>query len=272
MVIAAVLVLNFGAHEAFHHRVHRLEVRGVGGQLQIHLLAAAGLHFRRVAHVVLYVAVAHGQVGHGRALKLRENLLVRLAHDVGQHVEPAAMGHANHHFLHAQLGPFANDGIERRNRRFAAFEREALLPQKLGVQEVLEYHGLVQLLQNALLVLRAGIKGQRVALHLGPEPVEHLRVADVHVLEADGPGVYFLQRRHNVAQRGLAAEAQHLAVLKHGIQIGFTQAKIGEVEAGLAVFALAHRVGFGAQVAPAAESVDEVAHGRFLIGRNFAAA
>jgi hypothetical protein len=206
VVVVGVLVFDLGPHKAFDHRVHRLQVRGIRSQLQVDFLAAAGRYLRRVAHVVLHVAVAHGEVGHGGAFELRENLLVGFAHDVGQHVQPAAVGHANHHFLHAQFGAFANDGVEGGDGGFAAFERKAFLPQKFGVQEVFEHHGLVQLLQDALLVLHAGVEGQRVALHFFAEPVQHLRVADVHVLEADGAGVDFFERGHNLAQRGLRPE------------------------------------------------------------------
>ena len=35
VVVAFVLVLDFGAHEALHHRVHGLKVRGIGGQLEV---------------------------------------------------------------------------------------------------------------------------------------------------------------------------------------------------------------------------------------------
>ena len=220
IVVAAVAVVELGPHEAFHHRVHGFEVGGVGRQLQVHGVAG-GVHLAAVAHVVLHVAVAHGQVGYGRALELRENLLVGLAHDVGQHVEPAAVGHANHHFLHAQLGPLTDDGVEGRNGGFAAFQREALLPQEFGVQEVLEHYGLVEFAQDALLVLLARVEIERIMLHFLPEPVQHLRVADVHVLEADAAGVNLLQGRHNLAQRSLRAQPNNLAVAEFGIEVGF---------------------------------------------------
>ena len=49
------------------------------------------------AEVVLHVAGALDGVGVDVALELPEDLVVALAHDVGEHVEPAAVGHAEHH-------------------------------------------------------------------------------------------------------------------------------------------------------------------------------
>ena len=80
-----------GAHDALEHRVDGLEVRGVGGQVDLRGLA--GLVGERAlgAEVVLHVAGALDALGVDGALELREDLAVGLARDVGQHVEPAAV-------------------------------------------------------------------------------------------------------------------------------------------------------------------------------------
>ena len=100
--VAVELVL-LGAHLAEHHRIDDLEMRGVGGQRQMHLVAVE-LAVRGGAEVVLHVAGAFDVVGReGAALELVEEGAVRLAHHLRQHVEAAAMGHAEDDLLHAEL-------------------------------------------------------------------------------------------------------------------------------------------------------------------------
>ena len=95
---AAVLVL-LGAHLAEHHRIDDLEVRRVGGERQVDVVAVEGA-VGRGAEMVLHVARALDVVGReGAALELVEERPVRLAHHLGEHVEAAAMGHAEHDLL-----------------------------------------------------------------------------------------------------------------------------------------------------------------------------
>ena len=81
--LVGVLVL-LGARLAEHHRIDDLEVRGVGGQRQVHLVAVE-LAVGRGAEVVLDVAGALDVVGRRRAaLELVEDGAVRLAHAPGR--------------------------------------------------------------------------------------------------------------------------------------------------------------------------------------------
>ncbi len=101
---------------AEHHRVDDLEVRRVGGQRQVDLVAVE-LAVRRGAEVVLDVAGALDVVGRGgAALELVEDGAVRLAHHLGEHVQPAAMGHAEDDLLQAELAAALDDLLQRRNR------------------------------------------------------------------------------------------------------------------------------------------------------------
>ena len=96
------------------------------------------------ADVVLHVARALRHVRVELALELAEDLPVRLADDVGEHVEPAAVRHAHHDLLHAGVGRRVEQEVEHRDQRLRAFEAEALLPEELRVQEALERLGRVQ--------------------------------------------------------------------------------------------------------------------------------
>jgi hypothetical protein len=64
------------------------------------------------------------------------------------------MGHADDHFLHADTAGGADQLVHGQDQRLAAFEREALLADILGMQVALQGLCLGQLHQEALLVLR----------------------------------------------------------------------------------------------------------------------
>ena len=96
------------------------------------------------ADVVLHVARALRHVRVELAFELAEDLRVRLADDVGEHVEAAAVRHAHHDLLHAGVGRAVDQEVEHRDQRLGAFEAEALLAEELRVQEALERLGAVQ--------------------------------------------------------------------------------------------------------------------------------
>ncbi len=77
-------------------RADGLEVARVGGELEVDVGAARADVLARRPEVVLDVAGALHRVGIEIALELTEDGVVALAHDVGQHVEPAAVGHPQH--------------------------------------------------------------------------------------------------------------------------------------------------------------------------------
>ena len=147
---AAVLVL-LGAHLAEHHRIDDLEMRGVGGERQVDVVAVEDA-VGGGAEVVLHVARAfHVVGGEGAALELVEQRPVRLAHHLGQHVQAAAMGHAEHDLLHAEIAAALDDLLERRNQRLAAVEAEALGAGVAHVEELLEAFGLDELVEDGAL-------------------------------------------------------------------------------------------------------------------------
>ena len=112
------------------------------------------------------------------ALELLEDLRVGLADDVGQHVQPAAVGHADDDLVQAGLRRAVEDRVQQRDDGLAALEGEALLADVLGLQEGLEGLRSVQPAQDAqlLLALRLGV----AALHAVLDPLALLGVLDVH--------------------------------------------------------------------------------------------
>ena len=119
-----------------------------------------------------------------------------------------------------------------RDHRLAALEGEALLADVLGLQEGLERLGGVEPTQDVQLLLggagRSWPRSNRAWIQAAL-----LRVLDVHVLDADGPGVRVAQHAEDVAQRHqrLAAEA---AGGELAVEVPQRQPVVDEVEVRVA--------------------------------------
>ena len=103
--------------------------------------------------VVLDVAGPLHRLGVEVALELLEDLPVGLADDVGQHVEPAPVGHAHHRLGRAGHGRLVQQGVEQDDGRLGPLEAEALLADVAGVQEPLEDLGRVQPVEDVALLV-----------------------------------------------------------------------------------------------------------------------
>ena len=132
------------------------------------------------------------------ALELAEDLAVGLADDVGEHVEPTAVRHTDDDLVHVVVRRLGHHRVEQRDDRLATFEREPLLADVLGLQKGLERLGLVELAEDAQLLVRR--RGRVVALHPVLDPLALVRVLDVHVLDADGAAVGVAQHSEDLAQ------------------------------------------------------------------------
>src|SRR3712207_9564416 len=86
------------------------------------------------AQVVLDVAGALDGAGVDVALELAEDLGVALAEDVGQHVQPAAVRHADRDLVQTVLGAGDEHLVQQRDDRLAALEAEPLLADVLLLQ------------------------------------------------------------------------------------------------------------------------------------------
>ena len=88
--------------------------------------------------------VAHPALGIGcdsvdrpLALELAQDLLVRHADRVRQHVQATAVGHAHHDLVRALLGGELDRLVEHRDHHVEALERELLLAEEPLAQEPL---------------------------------------------------------------------------------------------------------------------------------------
>ena len=221
-------------------------------------LVAVELAVRRGAEVILHVARAFDVVGRGRAaLELVEHRAVRLAHHLGEHVEPAAMRHAEHDLLHAEIAAALDDLLQRRDQRFAAVEAEALGAGELGVAEFLETFGLDQLVEDrALAFAREGdlLVGALDALL---DPALLVGVGDVHELDAERLAVGALQDRDDLAQRA-EFEPEHLVEEDLAVVVGFGEAVGARIELLVVLARLEpERIELGVEVAADAIGADQ---------------
>src|SRR5690606_34933350 len=88
------------------------------------------------------------------ALEFEKDLVVRLAHHGGEHVETAAVRHADDDLVDAQRAATLDDLLQRRDSGFTTIETETLGARIALVQEALEGFRFDQLLQDRALALR----------------------------------------------------------------------------------------------------------------------
>ncbi len=141
-------------HRPLDHRVHHFQVRRVEGQRHVHV-ARSGLQIGGEPLVVLDVARTAQLRQIVLALELAEQILGGLAEQVHQHIEPAAMRHADDALFDSMFAALLHQFIEQGNQAVAALERESFLPHVLGVQVALQTFGGGQLPQDVLLFLGA---------------------------------------------------------------------------------------------------------------------
>ena len=246
------------ARLAEHDRVDRLEVRRVGQQRQMDLVAVE-LAVGRGAEVVFDVARAAdvGRVGRA-AGEFVEDRAVGLAHDVGEDVEPAAVGHADGDLADAHLAAIFDHRLERRDRAFAAVEAEALGADIFLGEEFLPLLGLDHLGEDRLLALGGELDGVVGALDPLLDEAPLLQVVDVHIFEADVAAVGRLQHRDDLADASPARSRARRRV-DRAVEVGVGEAVIGRASGrpGSSRVVQAERIELGGEMPAHAIGADQ---------------
>ncbi len=262
-VLAEVQPVLLGADYALQHRVDRLQVRGVGRDRHDGLaLAVRGGEPPLHAQVVLDVARTPYGLRVDVPLELGEDLRELLADDVRQHVQPAAVGHADDDLVELGVGRRVQDLVEQRDERLAAFEAEALLPHELRLEERLERLGGVEAAEDVLLLLDLRLLERHLDAPL--EPLALLGVLDVHVLHAHAAAVGVAQHAEDVAQLHalLAGEA---ADREGPVQVPQRQPVREHVEVRVVPYLVVQRVRVGHEVAAHPVGVYQLDHAGVLV-------
>src|ERR1700694_4546265 len=154
---------------------------------------------------------------------------MRLAHHLGQHVEAAAMRHADHDLLHAEIAAALDDLLQRRNQRFAAVQPEALGAGEFEIAEFLETFGLDQVHQDRAPALAGEADFLVRTLYALLDPGLLRTVGDVHELDAERLAIGAFADRHDLAQ-GRVFEAEHMIEEDLAVVIGLREAVGARIE------------------------------------------
>mmetsp|Transcript_1880 Transcript_1880/g.4202 ORF Transcript_1880/g.4202 Transcript_1880/m.4202 type:complete len:335 (+) Transcript_1880:2009-3013(+) len=197
-------------------RVHRLQVRRVRLERHSDRLPTWKLPGVRGSEVVLHVAskepVVLVTLCHNafevvvRALKLGKHLHQWLGDHIGEDVEPATVRHPDDAFLHAHRRRLLDGRIDARNSRLSTIHPKALRGLVLLSEELLEGIDDGQLLIGVH-ELSLVLGNEAGALDAASDPIQLLKVADVHVLDPNRAAVRGLQRPDDILQCGTAAKA-----------------------------------------------------------------
>ena len=233
--VAALRLLR--SHFAEDNRIDGLQVRRIGGERQMDL-GAVEVAVGRRAEMILDVARALHlvRVG-GMTLELGEDGDVGLAHDIREHVQPAAVGHAEHDLLDAEFAAALQNLFQRRNRSFTSIETKALGSGELDVQKALELLGLDQPLEDRALALGGEARLVADALDALLDPGFLVRVLDVHELDADRSAIGLAQNLHDFAE-SRRFQPEHVIEKDWPVHVGFGEAVGLRIQLGMIFLAL----------------------------------
>ncbi len=220
-----------------------LEMRRV--ERQGHVDVARGrLEVRRESLVVLHVPRTAQFREVVVAFEFLEQVLGRLSEQVHQHVQSAAMRHADNRFLDPRVAAVLHQVIKQRNEAVAPLQRETLLTDVFGVKIALETLRGSQLPQNISLLIDREPPLHALRLKVVLQPDALFAIGHVRELGADGVAINELQGTENVLQLAAAGDRGIAAVGEEfGFQIRIGQSEILEIEhVGLGALLKAQRV------------------------------
>src|SRR5258708_36050576 len=129
--------------------------------------------------------------------------------DIRQHIQTAAVRHAQRNVFDAEVAGALDQLIKQWNDRFAAFDRKTFLPQELRVQKALELLGRYQFPENLFLDFDGDwFRMNQLAPDLLAQPKLFFLALNVAILDADFAAVRALQNIQNLAQRRGLSPAQ----------------------------------------------------------------
>src|SRR5712691_487559 len=201
-----------------------------------------------------------------------EDGAVRLAHHLRQHVEPAAVGHADADVLDAERAAALDDLLQRRDHGLAAVEAETFRTCELEVAELLEAFGLDQLGEDGALAFAGEADLLVRALDARLHPALLRRIGNVHELDAERLAIGAAQDGEDLAQRA-ELEAEHLVEEDLAVQVGVAEAVGARIEVLLVVARLeAERIEIGVEMparpvgADQHQRMDRIARGLLHLG------
>ncbi len=185
-------IVLHGPGPAFHHGIDGFQVAGIGGEAHVEFLP---VHMARggIAQVVLHIAPADGGFRQVVRREFMEDGFQRLVEDVGEHVQPPAVGHAHFNVGDAGGGAALDDGVQQDDGALPPFQGEAFFPNEALAQEFLEQFRLAEMEEGVPPDLRAVVHAVRPELNFFFNPGADFQIVYVVVFKPDGSAVGFLQ-------------------------------------------------------------------------------
>ncbi|OPZ13663.1 MAG: hypothetical protein BWZ10_02004 [candidate division BRC1 bacterium ADurb.BinA364] len=217
-----------GPHPAEHDRADVFQMAGIETQRQVNRAPRQGRPIVVVAQVVFDIVAADVQL-RLVILEFAENFARAFAHDVGQHIEPAAVRHAQHDLAHPVFARLLDRQIEQRNQAFGAFERETFGAGEVALDELFEDRRVGQAGQDAQLRLARQLQAVQRRFHSPLQPLADRQIVDVHELRPDAAAIRGAQAFEDFAPLHRPAVAQRSAG-EGQFHILVGQAVIGRLE------------------------------------------
>jgi hypothetical protein len=187
------------AGDAFDHGMHELEMARIRREHDGEWLAAGRRIRALCAEVIFHIAGA----GHLRvnSFEFRDDVAVRHAERVREHIEAPAMRHADGDFTRAGCGSAFDGEVEHGHHHVGALDREALRAEVCAMDELLQRLDFRQAAQQPLLFLGAEWLTVRAGFDLFAQPFARLRILEMLVLVADRARVRVLQPVQHLGHR-----------------------------------------------------------------------
>ena len=202
-----------------------------------------------------------------------EDGAVRLGHHLGQHVEPAAVRHADDDLAHTERAAALDDLLQRRDHRLGAIEAEAFGAGEFQIGEFFETFGLDQLVENGALALARERDLLVRTFDALLDPALLRAVGDVQKFDAERLAIGAAQDADDLAHRA-EFEAQHLVEENRAVEIGVAKAVSARIELFLVLLRFeAERIEIGVEMAASAigadqhQRADRIAGGTLDVGR-----
>ncbi len=259
MIFEAILL---GPHNAFDHRIHGLEMTGVGSHRDANGLAAGHLTPVAGAQMILYVAGAFKIFFGDFSFEFRKHLRDALADDVGEHGETAAMRHPDDALIDVAVRGAIQQFVDDGNGGFAAFEGKTLVALEAVLEETLEAVRVEHAHQRAALGFGIELPWVGARLQLLEEPAALVRILAVHELDAHFAGVGQTQAIDQIAQRD---DAEGTGV-EGAVEIPNGEAVSGGIEIRSRGPGNTQRIDIGSQMPALAPRLNETRHCGLLGG------
>ena len=110
-----------------------------------------------------------------------ENHPIGFAHHIREHVQAAAVRHANHDFAHALCATMFDEAFKRRDHRLAAIQTKTLGTDIFAAQEFLVLLSLNYLGENGLFAFRREANRLICTFHPFLEETAFFHIGNVHI-------------------------------------------------------------------------------------------